>query len=506
MPLVAAISLFAVFFILWAVTKKWSYLLPCLLAASLTEYLIFTLMYIAKKGGIGDSIRFLLFLSDDLRRYLQYTRLTLQQLSFGLAIGRFLFPWLFLLTAVSYYSDSKRWGDLRRYLWLTVLPPAISLIIYYPPVFVRAVTMREMQEAVAFLSFGWIGAYLILGTVLLVREPRNLRIRYIRRAAVMRGLLLFSAGALYALYCPQDPAQVYLLYHDTALPLFGLWYLNPYLSQELYLLVLGANLVFTALGAFSMMTMARLEWSQNQDDIRLQYKYDAASLGSSVFVHGIKNQLLANRVLCRRLLEQLRRETPDRQAVEEEARQLAENNEELLRHVEELHKSFRSNVLSMRQYALSEVVGEARASLLRKYPEALVEVQIPEGMSVFADKAHLTAALGNLLINGWEATLKAGRQEPLTITCYEKRRHVGICVRDCGVGIGAFELERIFEPFYSSKNSTSNWGLGLYYVRNIVKKHMGSINVESEPDKGTRFFILLPKLLPKRRERRGKRT
>ena len=125
-------------------SKKWSYLLPCLLAASLTEYLIFTLMYIAKKGGIGDSIRFLLFLSDDLRRYLQYTRLTLQQLSFGLAIGRFLFPWLFLLTAVSYYSDSKRWGDLRRYLWLTVLPPAISLIIYYPPVFVRAVTMREM--------------------------------------------------------------------------------------------------------------------------------------------------------------------------------------------------------------------------------------------------------------------------------------------------------------------------------------------------------------------------
>ena len=71
------------------------------------------------------------------------------------------------------------------------------------------------------------------------------------------------------------------------------------------------------------------------------------------------------------------------------------------------------------------------------------------------------------------------------------------------MGIGKYELKKIFEPFYSSKNSNSNWGMGLYYVRTIVKKHMGSLRVDSDYGKGTSFYILLPKLLPER-VKRGK--
>ena len=49
-----------------------------------------------------------------------------------------------------------------------------------------------------------------------------------------------------------------------------------------------------------------------------------------------------------------------------------------------------------------------------------------------------------------------------TDLAYEKQRVNGICVRDHGVGIGKYDLGKIFDPFYSSKNSNSNWGLGLY--------------------------------------------
>ena len=55
----------------------------------------------------------------------------------------------------------------------------------------------------------------------------------------------------------------------------------------------------------------------------------------------------------------------------------------------------------------------------------------------------------------------------------------------------------------SSKNSNSNWGMGLYYVRSIVRSHLGSVRVESERGKGTRFFVILPRFEHgKRKEKR----
>ena len=62
-----------------------------------------------------------------------------------------------------------------------------------------------------------------------------------------------------------------------------------------------------------------------------------------------------------------------------------------------------------------------------------------------------------------------------------------------GGGITQEEQKKIFEPFYSSKNSNTSWGMGLYHVRTIVRAHVGSLRVESQPGKGTSFFVLLPK-------------
>ena len=52
---------------------------------------------------------------------------------------------------------------------------------------------------------------------------------------------------------------------------------------------------------------------------------------------------------------------------------------------------------------------------------------------------------------------------------------------------------RIFEPFFTTKNTNSNWGMGLYYVRRIIKGHVGKLKIESIKDQGTSFFIMLPK-------------
>ena len=53
------------------------------------------------------------------------------------------------------------------------------------------------------------------------------------------------------------------------------------------------------------------------------------------------------------------------------------------------------------------------------------------------------------------------------------------------------ECQRV--RFYSSKNSNYNWGMGLYYVREVVKSHLGNMRVESTEGKGSKFYILIPK-------------
>ena len=65
-------------------------------------------------------------------------------------------------------------------------------------------------------------------------------------------------------------------------------------------------------------------------------------------------------------------------------------------------------------------------------------------------------------------------------------------VRDNGGGIPPELQSRIYEPFFTSKNTNYNWGMGLYYVRRIVKSHFGRLRLESRMGEGSSFFIMLP--------------
>ena len=65
-------------------------------------------------------------------------------------------------------------------------------------------------------------------------------------------------------------------------------------------------------------------------------------------------------------------------------------------------------------------------------------------------------------------------------------------VHDNGPGILAMDMEKIFDPFYTTKDVGKGSGLGLAVTREIITKHGGAITVESGPGRGVTFFISLP--------------
>ena len=102
------------------------------------------------------------------------------------------------------------------------------------------------------------------------------------------------------------------------------------------------------------------------------------------------------------------------------------------------------------------------------------------------DPLHLRQALLNFAKNGIEAMEEGG-----TLTIATKQKPDGILVefRDTGTGIPPDILDKIFQPFYSTKAKGS--GLGLAISQKIIEAHRGKITIDSEPGKGTQVRISL---------------
>ncbi|WP_441260518.1 ATP-binding protein [Bradyrhizobium sp. 521_C7_N1_3] len=123
----------------------------------------------------------------------------------------------------------------------------------------------------------------------------------------------------------------------------------------------------------------------------------------------------------------------------------------------------------------------------------------------FADRGQLSAALLNLAINARDAMLNGGKltlttrnvvfgvREAVAVGAGYAGDYVEIEIADTGTGIPQAILERIFDPFFSTKDVGKGTGLGLSMVFGFVKQSGGGIKVTSEEGRGTIFTIYLPK-------------
>jgi signal transduction histidine kinase len=112
-------------------------------------------------------------------------------------------------------------------------------------------------------------------------------------------------------------------------------------------------------------------------------------------------------------------------------------------------------------------------------------------LAVTGHSEHLTQLFVNLFTNAAHAALPANAELSIEATIHEDPAWVLVRVHDNGPGIQPSDIERVFEPFYTTRRG-SGCGLGLSIVRDIVNHHGGQISVESAPHVGTTFSLLLP--------------
>jgi two-component system, NtrC family, sensor kinase len=120
------------------------------------------------------------------------------------------------------------------------------------------------------------------------------------------------------------------------------------------------------------------------------------------------------------------------------------------------------------------------------------ELHLPDPpLTAWGDYALIQQCIMNLIFNAMESMAGGGR---MTIAggSDSENHTVWLTIADTGHGISPEELTRIFDPFYSTKLDAKGVGLGLSMVYGIIREHTGTIEVQSDPGKGTQFKIALP--------------
>ena len=114
------------------------------------------------------------------------------------------------------------------------------------------------------------------------------------------------------------------------------------------------------------------------------------------------------------------------------------------------------------------------------------ETDFPE---IQGDRLGIGQVFLNLTLNAIDAMPDGGQ---LHLSCERTGEHLVTVVRDTGQGIPESLIDRIFEPFYTTKEVGRGVGLGLSIVHGIVDKHGGRIDVDSEEGKGAVFTVYFP--------------
>ena len=155
----------------------------------------------------------------------------------------------------------------------------------------------------------------------------------------------------------------------------------------------------------------------------------------------------------------------------------------------------RPQVIGLKSLALDGVINVS----LRLIDELLipnrifVEKTIPDWIPpVRGDEDSLVRALENLFRNAIDAMPQGGLLRITASRDDKLPKRVRMEIADNGTGIQPDHLDRIFDPFFSTKEVGKGTGLGLSIVHSIVKEHEGTISVESQPGVGTKFVIHLP--------------
>ncbi len=236
-------------------------------------------------------------------------------------------------------------------------------------------------------------------------------------------------------------------------------------------------------------SLLRLKHSIDERDQMANLRADFVSR----FTHDLRIPLVASNRVLKLLLEgRFCDVSPQLQEIIDT---MIGSNQDLLEMVNTLLEVYRHEAgcktLKIFPCNIQELVSEVTQELTPLAEEKGLAVNIDRGetpSTIMGDRVELRRVLTNIIGNAIKFTDKGS----VDIRCYPTPVAVTIDIQDTGPGISKQDQAILFERFRQGKHQRSGSGLGLYLSRCIIEAHQGTIDVTSEPGKGSTFTIRLP--------------
>lgn len=366
-------------------------------------------------------------------------------------------PYFFLLFAVSYRGIRLNRG-LSVALPLLLLIPVILCLLFTP-------AYNERYPITFDIVVWWAAPYIIAGACLVLtrRVPPTVyaRTHYVVCLAVL-------------------PPVLFVMFMNYVLPSMGMlrmWVYNT------WIVVLGTIVFVLGLFTYGFMGIRILI-----DRRRYDFTLRAVTSGTAMLNHAIKNDAGKLRLFAEKM---------KRYAADTGQDELLADVEAVLgasRHMEEMvarvHRRTEDITLKLERADLAAVAEEALQALKPKLGGIELHMALRKGWTCMLDRAQVSEAVTNIAINAIEAM---GNEGSLYVSITETKRELVLEVRDTGPGMDRSMRMRVFEPFYTTKRTGHNFGLGLPYAYHVMRKHKGTLTVRTKQGEGTTFYFAFPK-------------
>lgn len=454
-------------------------------------------------------LRNILFdINKQLWLFIYSLRLSSYTVSRILNIGIALFYYSAICFSISYsrafyVSAGNKHKSAMIYFLLALFP--IQLIVFYDPYIQNelytlfnginvdinmAVIFDKFLTVVSFMNRIWFIAFIIGSIIILIRIYISINNKYIKHKVLGVNISLILLFFLYLSIFYWAPETIVILRGNLPASVNDYSY-ESYIALQVYPSIL-IYYIYPVISLFSFGTIIYALYKYNilkfvniQQSLQANTSIKIEQLSSAVS-HMVKNKLLEINFLIKAAKNQ-----DDKELIIKQLNNIEQISEELKNKLDEMNLKNREITFSFNIVNINEIVSYAVNKVNVSSDKIVINTNIPDSpLECYADKYHLSEVIINIIKNAIEAIGK--NQGIIDINVYVEQGWNIISISDNGPGIPPKNLRKIFKPFFSTKSTSKNWGIGLTYCYKTIKAHKGMLLVDSKINEYTKFHIMLP--------------
>ncbi|MCX7745487.1 MAG: ATP-binding protein [Clostridia bacterium] len=404
---------------------------------------------------------FIRYLHMDDRNALYYTHIVVGTLA---SISLFLTPYTYLIFCIHYSGFFKNWNRYKKAGSAILLFPVLLMYLFF-----ESYIYPFSQNFFITLSL-WATPYFLFGHFLLVFGFIKSKNPKVRLQKLLTCILLIPF--------------IFIL------TITSYWIRNEEIN-------LSGNSLIIFIFQFAVFMFFAVKYSilgvkLTFEKQMMENSMKVLTSSTTMLTHGIKNEIMKISLVTDNVTAAFKYSGQVDENFEMDMQAISNSTQHMMEMINKIKEHAQEITLNETRCSLSQLIEQAviLAQPLLVHKKINIIKKLEEGIQISCDSTHILEVLNNIIKNAVDAMTSDGT---LTVITRLETKKATIVIQDNGTGISKEDLPHVVEPFFTTKNTKSSFGLGLSYCFNVMQHHGGSLEIHSKKNIGTSVILAFPK-------------